>query len=460
MQFYRTTDKGLVLTKDRPNHGWIKEAVELLHPARTLSAAILAMGAAVTAFGVSSPADNRSSAKPRVVIDHLVVPTAAPSTMKSFRSSVEVATGDTLEGLLHDNGARDAEFLSFARNNPTTEALRQLRPGNVMHVDIDSLGRVMELRYSLGIDEVSMRTGTVQQLHVTRTLDGLQAQIKKVPLAKTTRMASTTIESSLFQATSKADIPTSVASQIADVFGNEVRFDRDIRRGDVLKIIYEMLQEPDSFQPPEPGRMIAAELINGNERHTAIWVPGPNGTGQYYDFDGRSAASTFLRYPIEFSRISSGFSKARLHPVFGRKRAHNGTDFAARRGTKIRATADGIVRSVGTQTGYGRTVVLQHGKKYTTLYAHMRGFRKGLRVGAKVEQGDVIGYVGSSGWATGPHVHYEIHADGRPVNPLTVKLPQAQPLGPEMLARHTERVIALRSQFALLDQVRLASGFR
>ncbi len=308
--------------------------------------------------------------------------------------------------------------------------------------------------------EQTRQTGKVSHLVVTRSPYGLKAQLREEPILRTTQMAHTTIRNTLFQATGAAGIPSSVASQIADVFGNEVRFDRDIRRGDQIKVIYEMLNEPGSFEEPKPGRLIAAELINAGQRHTAVWVPGKAGVGQYYDFDGRSAASTFLRYPIEFSRISSGFSKARMHPVLGRRKAHKGTDFAARRGTKIRATSDGIIRSVGTQRGYGRTVVIQHGKKFASLYAHMKGYKKGMRAGAKVSQGDVIGYVGSSGWATGPHVHYEIRRNGRPVNPLTVKLPQAAPLTDEQLIQHTKRVEELKSQFALLEQVQLASNFQ
>lgn len=431
-----------------------------LHPARTLSAAALAMGAAVTAFGVSTPAETRSSAKSQVVIDQLVVPSAPASSVRRFRSSLQVRTGDALESLLRKNGVRDAELQDFIAKNKPSAPLRKLRANSFIHVDFDSLGRVHELRYSLGMNEQTRITGKVDQLVVARTPYGFKSQTRSEPVLRTTQMAHTTIRNTLFQATGAAGIPSSIASQIADVFGNEIRFDRDIRRGDQIKVIYEMLNEPGSFEEPHPGRLIAAELINAGKRHTAVWVPGEKGVGQYYDFDGRSAASTFLRYPIEFSRISSGFSKARMHPVLGRRKAHKGTDFAARRGTKIRATSDGIIRSIGNQRGYGRTIVIQHGKKFASLYAHMKGYKKGLRTGAKVEQGDVIGYVGSSGWATGPHVHYEIRRNGRPVNPLTVKLPQAAPLTDEQLVEHTRRVEELKSQFALLEQVQLASNFQ
>lgn len=460
MEFYRTTGKGLVLKASRPRHGRLSKTIRSLHPARTITAAVLAMGAAVTAFGVSSPADVSASGHVQRVIDQLVVPAVEGTSMRRFRNSMPVSQGDTLDWLLRDHGARDAQFRQFVRSNATAAPLRKLRVGSVVHVDIDSIGRVHKLQYSLGIDEKSQRTGEVQQLLITRNPYGLKAEIQQRALIRTSQMAHTTITNTLFQATNSADIPVSVASQIADVFGNEVRFDRDIHRGDQIKVIYEMLHEPDSFEAPEPGRLIAAELLNRGKRYTAVYVAKQSGVGAYYDFDGRSAASSFLRYPIEFSRISSGFSRARMHPVLGKRRAHRGTDFAAPSGTKIRATADGIIRSIGKQRGYGRTIVVQHDKRISTLYAHMRGYRKGLKRGAKVQQGDVIGYVGSSGWATGPHLHYEIHRKGRPVNPLSVKLPAAAPLTDDMLVRHTERVEELKSQFALLEQVQLASNFQ
>ncbi|MFK7964537.1 MAG: M23 family metallopeptidase [Burkholderiaceae bacterium] len=459
MEFYRTTRKGLVLKASRPRHGQLFKTIRSLHPARTLTAAVLAMGAAVTAFGVSSPADLNTSNVQRV-IDQLVVPASEGTSMRRFRSSMPVSKGDTLDWLLREHGARDAQLRQFVRSDATAAPLRNLRAGSVVHVDIDSIGRVHELRYSLGFDEQSQRSGKVQQLIITRNPYGLKAQVQQQDLVRTTQMAHTTITNTLFQATNAADIPVSVASQIADVFGNEIRFDRDIHRGDQIKVIYELLHEPDSFEAPEPGRLIAAELLNRGKRYTAVYVPEVGGTGGYYDFEGNSAASSFLRYPIEFSRISSGFSRARLHPVLGKRRAHRGTDFAAPAGTKIRATASGIIRSIGNQRGYGRTIVIQHEKRISTLYAHMRGYRKGLRAGSKVRQGDVIGYVGSSGWATGPHLHYEIHRKGRPVNPLRVKLPAAAPLTDEMLVQHTERVEELKSQFALLEQVQLASNFQ
>ena len=304
------------------------------HPARTASAALLAMGAAVTAFGVSSPADQiRASAARGVVIEQLVVPTAEVNTLRRFNSILQVSEGDTLESVLAANGANDAELLAYVRDNEDTAALAELLVGRIIHLDVDSVGRVHQLRYSLGIDDDSRRTGLAERLVVHRGPEGLKSGISRIELARNTQVGVAVIESSLFAATGKAGIPYAVANQIADVFGNEIRFERDLRPGDRIKVVYETLREPDSFEAPEPGRLIAAELVSRGKVHSAVWVPFDNESGQYYDFEGRSAASAFLRYPIEFARISSGFQQARLHPVLGRRQAHDGTDFAAQPGT-------------------------------------------------------------------------------------------------------------------------------
>ncbi|MGB7298493.1 MAG: M23 family metallopeptidase, partial [Burkholderiaceae bacterium] len=165
------------------------------------------------------------------------------------------------------------------------------------------------------------------------------------------------------------------------------------------------------------------------------------------------------RYPIEYARISSGFTQARMHPLLGRKQAHKGVDFAARPGTKIRASGNGTVEFVGTQRGYGRTIILRHGRKITTLYAHMSRFKANLRKGAVVKRGDVIGYVGSSGMATGPHLHYEFRVNGQHRNPLKIALPEAKPLDNSLLTQHRARVVELKGQFAQLEPVRVANAF-
>jgi len=428
-------------------------------PARTGLAAILAMGAAVTAFGVSTPPQGHSTPAPKTVVDKLFIPEANGSGVRRMPVILEVKEGDTLEGLLRATGAMDAQFFQFLRANESARTMQELTPGRLVMAEFDTIGRLHHVRYTPGLDDDSHLTGKVTRVHVRRTDDGLRADVEKIELVRTSRIASAVIESSLFNSTKAAGIPDKIASQVADIFGGDVHFGRDIRRGDQLRVIYEAMFEPDSLTGEIPGRLIAAELINKGRTHTALWLEHGNGKGQYYDFRGRSVSRAFLRYPIEYARISSGFTRKRLHPLTGKAKAHNGVDFAARPGTKIRASGNGRVKFVGNQRGYGRTIILQHGKGITTLYAHMRRYKRGLRKGKVVRRGDVIGYVGSSGAATGPHLHYEYRINGKFRNPLKVALPEAKPLDRSLIGKHRNRVIEINGQFAQLEPLRLANVF-
>ena len=427
--------------------------------ARTGLAAILAMGAAVTAFGVSVPTQGRGTAAEQIVVDKLLIPAAQGSGIRRLPVILEVHEGDTLEGLLRSTGALDQQFFDFLQTDKTARTMQELTPGRLVMAEFDTIGRVHQVRYTPGLDDDSHLTGTVKRVHVLRKDGELHSEVESVELVRTNRIATTVIEHSLFAAPKKAGIPDRIASQVADIFGGDINFERDIRRGDQLRVIYESMFEPDSLTGEVPGRLLAVELTNRGRTLNALWMDHKEGRGQYYDFSGRSVSKAFLRYPIEYARISSGFTRARLHPLLGKRKAHKGVDFAARPGTKIRASGNGKVTFVGNQRGYGRTIVLRHDKKTSTLYAHLRNFKKGLRKGKVVKRGDVIGYVGSSGMATGPHLHYEFRVNGRQRNPLTVALPEAKPLASYLLARHRARVVELKGQFAQLEPIRLANIF-
>src|SRR5690606_16019846 len=271
---------------------------------------------------------------------------------------------------------------------------------------------------------------------VERDPDGrLSARDQTIELEHGIALRTATVSSTLFGATYAAGIPDAVASQVADILGGELDLYRDLRRGDRLEVIYETLSEPDSLELPQGGRVLAMRFTNGKRELTAFWFDGGRNGGEYYDIDGNSLRKTFLRYPIEFSRISSRFTDARLHPILGRVRAHKGVDFAAPSGTPIRATGDGVVDFIGRQRGYGKVVVIQHRGEYSTLYAHMSGFARHLRTGDKIPQGAVVGFVGSTGYATGPHLHYEFRIRDEHADPLAAELPIAAPLGRAALAR-------------------------
>jgi len=236
---------------------------------------------------------------------------------------------------------------------------------------------------------------------------------------------SAAIRTSLFAATDAAGIPDAVAMQVARVFATDVDFHTELRKGDRLAVVYEMVY--DSGELVAPGRILAAEFVNDGRTYHAVLFTDDEGNDGYYSLDGSNRAKAFLRSPVEFSRVSSGFG-GRFHPIFKNWRAHTGVDFAAPGGTRVIAAADGTVVAAGSRGGYGNAVELRHGGSITTLYAHLSGFARGMRAGARVRQGEPIGYVGATGFATGPHLHYEFKISGMHQDPMKVALPKAEPV--------------------------------
>ncbi|MCL4761038.1 MAG: peptidoglycan DD-metalloendopeptidase family protein, partial [Burkholderiales bacterium] len=259
------------------------------------------------------------------------------------------------------------------------------------------------------------------------------------------------IVSSLFGAADAVGLPDAVTVALAELFGGDIDFLQDLRRGDRFSVLYETRHLEG--EPVGTGRIVAAEFENRSQRFTAFHWRDADGQDSWYTEDGRSTRKAFLRSPMEFSRMTSGFSLARLHPIFRTLRAHKGVDYAAPTGTPVRATADGVVAEAGVMGGYGNTVVLRHHGAYSTLYAHLSRFAPQLRKGTRVRQGDTIGYVGATGWATGPHLHYEFRINDEARNPLTVALPTAGPLPPESRSAFFAHVQPLGQQLALAREV-------
>ncbi|MGH8747459.1 MAG: peptidoglycan DD-metalloendopeptidase family protein, partial [Burkholderiales bacterium] len=243
------------------------------------------------------------------------------------------------------------------------------------------------------------------------------------------------------------DIPDSVAIQLADVFGGDIDFYRDLRNGDRFSVVYEM--QYFGGRPVRPGRVIAAEFVNKGKTFRALYYVDANGKGGYYAPDGQSLQKAFLRAPLEFTRISSRFGM-RKHPFLHTWRQHKGVDYAAPLGTRVRATADGVVEFAGRKGGYGNVIILRNSGRYSTVYGHLRGFSRGIRRGARVEQGEIIGFVGQTGWATGPHLHYEFRIAGVARNPLAVALPAAVPVPAQELPAFRRYARPLIAQLDLL----------
>lgn len=333
---------------------------------------------------------------------------------------VRIQRGDTVAGLLSSVNIRDTELLDFLRRSREAEQLfRQLVPGRTVTLSISATGELHELIFPL-------TGGKDKALSISRSQDGLIAEIKSLQTESSVTLQTAMINHSLFGAADDAGIPDSVTNQLVDIFGGDIDFHRDLRKGDRFSVIYETVSHLG--RPIRSQRILAAEFINGGKPFRAFWYESKDGSGGYYTQDGNSVRKAFLRSPLEFSRISSGFSSARYHPVLQEIRAHRGIDYAAATGTRVKATGDGIIELAGTQGGYGKVVMIRHAGDKTTVYGHLSGFAPNIRKGARVLQGDVIGYVGATGLATGPHLHYEFRIAGVHRNPLSIILPPATPL--------------------------------
>ena len=358
----------------------------------------------------------------QTIVEQLQVP-ADPVFEKvtgAFVREERIQRGDTVVSLMARLGIQDDLAFQFLRDNRNTHAIfRQLSPGKPVTAHVGENGELQALIYPLN--------GRDRALFVERRNGQLHAQERALPFDTQVHLKSGEIRYSLFGATDSAGMPDSVATQLADIFGGDIDFHRDLRRGDRFSVIY----ESSSYlgRPMRTGRILAAEFVNSGKTYRAVWFEDTEGKGGYYTADGKNIRKAFLRSPLEFSRITSGFTAARFHPVLQKWRAHQGLDYGAPTGTRVKSTGDGTVDFVGTQGGYGRVVVLRHQGRYTTLYGHLSSFTTGLKKGARVAQGDVIGFVGATGLATGPHLHYEFRNNGVYQNPLAMALPSAPPLG-------------------------------
>lgn len=415
--------------------------------------------AAVTAFGVA-PLREPELPPLETVLESIELAPQVAESAASFVQTERVRRGETVASLLERLGAADAQFLQFAAEDPIARRLLQLSAGRQVTAQIDNSGRVLWLQYRHGSLVIDGQE-SAKRLTVRRDGEALVAIDDPVPLDRNVELAAVEINSSLFAATDAAGIPDVIASKIADIFDGEIDFRRDLRRGAQLRVAYETVREADGLDAAVGTRVLAVELLNDSKRHEAIWYEraDKDGEGEYFGFDGRSLRKAFLRNPLEFSRISSGFSNGRHHPLHGDVRAHKGVDFAAPSGTHVRAAGDGVVQFAGKQRGYGNVVILQHRNNVSTLYAHLRGFASRLSAGHKVEQGQLIGYVGSTGWATGPHLHYEFVVDGQHVDPLTVTTPDSEPLADAEHERFKAYAQMIASQMQQLDPLRVAANF-
>jgi murein DD-endopeptidase MepM/ murein hydrolase activator NlpD len=422
--------------------------------ATALGLTLIAFGAA----GVAPLAPDASDLPVTMVVEELALPDMASqiaslSPAQQFVSEERVRSGDSLATLLDRLGVNDAQAASFIKSDPAARALLNLRPGRRVQATVTPDGKLLSASTLLADGDVP------QRLVISRFGKTFATVQSNTALEHRTEMRSGEIRSSLFAATDAAQIPDAVAMQLVEMFSTDIDFAADLRRGDRFNVVYETIWQGGEYV--RSGRVLAAEFRNGGKTWQAVWLnqPGSNDQGAYYDLNGKSLKKAFLKSPLQFSRVTSGFSM-RLHPISGMWKQHKGIDFAAPVGTPIRAVGDGVIDFAGTQGGYGNVVVVQHGSVYSTAYAHLSRMAPGMRRGSRVSQGEVIGYVGTTGWSTGPHLHYEFRVNNDARDPNSIATPQVQALAGLELQRFRTVAADMSHRFVLLSPAGLQVASR
>jgi len=406
---------------------------------RTLARAVLVF--VLTASGMVAFATIAPQPRTDVPLQTAIIE-AMPLRAEQVLASPEVyireerfQRGETLPGLLSRLEVSQTEIGKLAR----MRALQLLRPGMLVRAEVTSGGSLRTLRYLSGRESM---------MQVVADGDTYRAAEYPAPIESRISMRSGVIRSSLFAATDLAGIPDAVGMQIAEIFGGDVDFYRDLRKGDRFAVVYE--EQHLAGLPVGTGRVLAAEFTNQGRTYRAVYF----GKG-YYTPEGKNLRKTFLRAPLAFSRVSSGFGM-RLHPLHKNWAAHKGIDYAAPMGTRVRATADGIVDFAGPKGGYGNVVILRHQGSYSTVYAHLSRIAPGVKRGARLAQEDAVGFVGQTGWATGPHLHYEFRIGGEARNPYSIAMPSAQPVAPQEMPAFRAQAATYISQLELVANSNLA----
>ncbi|MDH4175132.1 MAG: peptidoglycan DD-metalloendopeptidase family protein [Betaproteobacteria bacterium] len=401
----------------------------------------LALSGVVLAFAAIAPSpEAEANLLQRAVVEPVVL-RAADAVLPAPAAYVReerFQRGDTLAALFERLGVAAEDSRRLAR----TPALRFLRPGNAIAARVGAGGELLELSYQPARELLMV---------IERADGGFRAEQRAAPLRTATLMRTGVVQSSLFAASDAAGVPDAVAIQIADIFAGEVDFHRDLRSGDRFSVVYE--QHYLGGRAVHAGQVLAAEFVNQGRTLRAVHYASARRGSGYYAPDGSNLRKEFLRSPLEYTRISSGFGMRR-HPFQKSWRAHAGIDYAAPSGTRVRAAGDGRVEFAGHKGGYGIAVILRHRGQYATVYAHLS--RVNVRRGAHVQQGDIIGHVGSTGWATGPHLHYEFQIAGRARNPYAIAMPAGEPVPAAELPAFRQQAEPMVARLELLAAIPLA----
>jgi len=365
----------------------------------------------------------------------------APVAIKDTWTKETVRNGDNLSLLFNRVGLSDSVLYHFINSGKAAKKLTKIHPGQEIFFNINENNQLYGLRY---------QKNRLQSIEFSRTDKGFSHS--NVTIEPDTKLAyrEATIINSLFLAGTNAGMEESLIMELAGIFGWDIDFALDIRTNDSFKVLYN--EQFINGEKSGNGPILAAEFTNQNKTYKAVRYVNNKGEADYFTPEGKSMRKAFLRTPVDFARISSHFNLKRKHPILNRIRAHKGTDYAAPKGTPIKAAGNGRVVHVGRKGGYGKTVIIRHGQSYKTLYAHMHKYHQGIKTGAKVQQGQVIGYVGKSGLATGPHLHYEFYKNGVVRNPVKVQLPKAKSIPKSLLGDFTLMTRPLVAQLNKFDK--------
>ncbi len=372
----------------------------------------------------------------------LPLPSATIDRNEAFWQIEQVRQDDTLETLFRRMNIRDEDAIKFLMLSPDAHALNtQLLPGHTVETKTNAQGKLLYLEYELDADNI---------LVAGLTSGGYVVATKKLLLESQQVLKSAVIRDTLFGATDDAGIPDQIAIQIAEILSSEIDFYQDLRPGDRFHVIYEAFYNAGEMM--KTGNVLAVEFVNNGTTYQAIHFGDATGKYAYYTPDGKSLHKTFLRSPLEYTRISSSFSAGRYHPILQRIKAHRGVDMAAPTGTRVKASGDGRVAFMGKKGGYGNVVVLNHPNGISTVYGHLSRFSDAIRKGDAVNQGDIIGYVGMTGLATGPHLHYEFLVNGNHRDPMKVALPNTVPLNDNFKSEFNAHSLTMLAKLEMLKQ--------
>jgi len=435
------------------------EAFAARHPRALTASVVGALSCfAVTAFGIAPLAPDAAELPKRTLVEAVATPDIENQLDELAAHSIGLTraeatrSSDTPDSLLKRAGAFDPAAAAFLRSDPLGRRVLQGRAGKMVHLTADASGQVQKIVVRSPAERVEQQQSHFTRLTIERVGGRFTGRTETAPLQAQIALGSGTIRTSLFAATDDANIPDAIASQMADMFSGDIDFHRELRKGDRFSIVYETLTadgEPVSWDGGV-GRLLAGEFTNNGRTYSAVYFKD-NATGKanFFGFDGTSKRRAFLASPMEFSRITSGFAM-RFHPILNNWRQHNGVDYGAPTGTAVRSVGDGVVEMAGWQNGFGNVVQVRHSGDRSTVYAHLS--RIDVKKGQRIEQGMKLGAVGMTGWATGPHLHFEFRVGGRHMDPRTIaKASEAVTLPGYAKSQFLQTVASVKTQLAVAE---------